>query len=137
MFNIRPLKKEDVPKIMELFKELTDTPINFIPEILLDNKSIYCRVLESEGDVIGFASLTMYPVPTKGMVGRIEDVVVSDVYRGGGLGRKLMEDLVEIAKKEKLEYLNLTANSSRVVARNLYESMGFQIAETDFFWMKL
>jgi phosphinothricin acetyltransferase len=137
MFNIRPLKIEDTPKVIELFKELTTIPTNFKPEILIDNKSIHCRILESEGDVIGFASLTMYPVPTKGMVGRIEDVVVSDVYRGGGLGRKLMEDLIEIAKKEKLEYLNLTANSSRVAARNLYESLGFQIAETDFFWMKM
>lgn len=137
MFNIRPLKIDDADKIIELFKELTDVPVNFQPEILIDNKSIYCRVLESEGDVIGFASLTTYPVPTKGMVGRIEDVVISNLYRGGGLGRKMMEDLINIAKKEKLEYLNLTANSSRVAARNLYESMGFQIAETDFFWMKL
>lgn len=137
MFNIRPLKKEDAPKLKELFGELTNEPINFQPELLMSDKSIYCRILESEGDVIGFASLTMYYVPTKGRVGRIEDVVVSDVYRGGGLGRKLTEDLIEIAKKEKLEYLNLTANSSRVAARNLYESLGFQIAETDFFWMKL
>lgn len=137
MFNIRPLKIDDADKITELFKELTDVPVNFQPEILINNKAIYCRVLESEGDVIGFASLTTYPVPTKGMVGRIEDVVISNLYRGGGLGRKMMEDLIDIAKKEKLEYLNLTANSSRVAARNLYESMGFQIAETDFFWMKL
>ncbi|MFZ2153923.1 MAG: GNAT family N-acetyltransferase [Candidatus Moraniibacteriota bacterium] len=137
MFDIRPFKLEDTQAVKDLFKELTDKPINFIPEILLDNQAIHCRVLESEGDIIGFAALTMYPVPTKGMIGRIEDVVVSSVYRGGGLGRKLMEDLIEIAKKEQLVYLNLTSNPKRIAARNLYESMGFQIAETGFFWMKL
>ena len=137
MYKIRPMELKDEEKVRELFKDLTKLPVNFKPEILVDNKSIHCRVLESEGDVIGFASLALYPVPTKGMVGRIEDLVVDNLYRGGGLGRRLMEDLIEIAKKEKLEYLNLTANSTRVAARNLYESLGFQIAETDFFWMKL
>ncbi len=137
MFNIRKFEIKDAEKIKELFKELTDKPINFQAELLVNNKAIHCRVLESEGDIIGFASLTMYPVPTKGMIGRIEDVVVSSVYRGGGLGRKLMEDLIEIAKQEKLEYLNLTSNPNRIAARNLYESLGFQIAETGFFWIKL
>lgn len=137
MFNIRPFVAEDADKVKELLKELTSNPINFQPELLVDNESIHCRVLESEGDIIGFASLTKYVVPTKGRIGRVEDVVVSDLYRGGGLGRKLMEDLIEIAKKEKLEYLNLTSSPSRIAARNLYESLGFQIAETGFFWMKL
>jgi len=137
MFNIRPLRIEDVDRVGALFRELTDTPINFQAEKLINNPTVFCRVMESEGGVIGFASLTTYLVPTKGIVGRIEDVIINKPYQGRGLGRKMMEDLIEIAKKEKLGYLNLTTNSSRVVARNLYESVGFQIAQTDLFWLKL
>jgi phosphinothricin acetyltransferase len=79
----------------------------------------------------------MYPVPTKGIIGTIEDVVVSSDYRGQGLGRKLMENLINIARKEKLISLNLTSSPKRVAARNLYQSLGFNLSDTGIFWMKL
>ncbi|MFA6184448.1 MAG: GNAT family N-acetyltransferase [Parcubacteria group bacterium] len=137
MFNIRPFKEEDTDKVRELLKELTEGPINFEPQLLLNNKAVCCRVIESDGDIIGFGALAIYPVPTRGMVGKLEDIVVSSVYRGGGLGKKLVEELIAVAKKEKLKSLSLTSNPSRIAARNLYASLGFIPAETEAFWIKL
>ena len=137
MFNIRPFVIEDADKVKGLLKELTDGPINFEPNILVNSKAVHCLVIESEGDIIGFGALAIYPAPTRGLVGKLEDIVVASVYRGGGLGKKLVEHLIAIAKKEKLNSLSLTSNPSRIPARNLYMSMGFVPAETDAFWMKL
>ncbi|HBI17133.1 MAG TPA: hypothetical protein DDY52_03220 [Candidatus Moranbacteria bacterium] len=137
MFNIRPFEEKDAPKVIELLKELTDGPVNFEPGLLVDNIAVRCRVIESEGDIIGFGALAIYPVPTRGLVGKLEDIVVSSVYRGGGLGKKLVEDLIAVAKKENLKSISLTSNPSRIAARNLYASLGFIPAETEAFWMKL
>lgn len=137
MFNIRVFETKDAPKVIELLKELTDGPINFEPELLVNNKAVHCRVIESEGDIIGFGALAIYPAPTRGLVGKLEDIVVSSVYRGGGLGKKLVEELIDIARKENLKSLSLTTNPSRIAARNLYASLGFIPAETDAFWIKL
>lgn len=137
MFNIRKFEIKDTDKVKELLKELTDGPINFEASLLVDNKSVHCRVIESEGDIIGFGALAIYPAPTRGLVGKLEDIVVSSVYRGGGLGKKLVEELIAIAKEENLKSLSLTSNPHRVAARNLYASLGFIPAETEAFWMKL
>ncbi len=48
-----------------------------------------------------------------------------------------MEDLIDIAKQEKIKVLNLTSNPKRVPARKLYESLGFELSETGVFWIKL
>lgn len=137
MFDIRLFEEKDAPKVLELLKELTDGPINFEASLLVNNKAVHCRVIESEGDIIGFGALAIYPAPTRGMVGKLEDIVVSSVYRGGGLGKKLVEELISIARKENLKSLSLTSNPDRIAARNLYMSLGFAPAETDAFWMKL
>lgn len=136
MITIRDLKTDDKKEIEKLFTQLTKKPVKLDPVFLTEHKFSHCRVMEDDGKVIGFAALIIHPVPTKGLVGRVEDVVVDEGYRGQGLGRKIMEDLVDIAKREKIEVLNLTSNPKRIPARKLYESLGFELSETGVFWMK-
>lgn len=137
MHNIRLLEKRDEKKVKILLKELTDKTINFKSELLMGKKNIHCLVIEDAGNIIGFGALAIYPIPTKGLVGRVEDVVVSSQYRGRGLGRELMQSLIDIAKKEKLESLFLNSHPSRIPARKLYASLGFKLFDTGFFWMDL
>lgn len=137
MHNIRLLEKRDEKKVKILLKELTDKTINFKSELLMGKKNIHCLVIEDAGNIIGFGALAIYPIPTKGLVGRVEDVVVSSQYRGKGLGRELMQNLINIAKKEKIESLFLNSHSSRIHARKLYASLGFKFFDTGSFWMDL
>lgn len=134
---IRDLKIEDRENLEKLFTQLTDKPLNFDPDFLTKHEFAHCRVMEDSGKIIGFAALIIHPVPVKGLVARIEDVVVDEKYRGQGLGRKAMEDLLEIAKSEGIDMINLTSNPKRTAARKLYESLGFQLSETGVFWIKL
>lgn len=137
MITIRDLKIEDKKELEKLFTQLTQKPIKLDSVFLTENRFSHCRVVDDNDKIIGFAALIIHPVPTKGLVGRIEDVVIDTDYRGKGLGRKLMEDLIDIAKREKIEILNLTSNPKRIPARKLYESLGFTLSETGVFWMKL
>lgn len=67
----------------------------------------------------------------------IEDVVVSSAYRGQHLGKQLMEYIIKEATRYALLELYLTSNSKRVVANNLYQSLGFQKKETNCYVMKV
>lgn len=137
MITIRDLKVEDKRELEKLFTQLTKKPIKLDPVFLTENRFSHCRVMDDDGKIIGFAALIIHPVPTKGLVGRVEDVVIDEEHRGQGLGRKIMEDLIDIAKREKIEILNLTSNPKRVPARKLYESLGFILSETGVFYIKL
>ena len=81
-----------------------------------------CRVDQA---IVGMALMCTYKV-ISGHKGWIEDVVVDEKMRGQGIGRKLVEKLLEVAReKQVLEVLLFTANH-RKAAMRLYEKLGFQ-----------
>jgi len=49
--------------------------------------------------------------------------------RGKGLGRKLMEAVIETARKQGATYMDLGTSEDDVAARKLYESLGFNNTE--------
>jgi phosphinothricin acetyltransferase len=93
--------------------------------------------MEDKKKIIGFAALVLCLVPCKGYVGWVEDVVVDKNYRGQGLGRKLMLELLKIAKKQKLKIVDLSSKLDRIEARKLYESLGFELRDSGIFRLKL
>ena len=64
-------------------------------------------------------------------------MIVSEEYRGQGLGEKIMRKVVTIARTKKLTSLKLTSRPSRVAAHRLYEKLGFEKKETEVFGLKL
>ena len=137
MPKIRKLKSKDSKNLKKLLGQLTSHEIRLDVKSLIKDRNIHCMVLEHEEEVIGFGSLVVHQVPTKGFVARIEDVVVHENHRGKGHGRKITEELILIAKKKKIKIINLTSNPKRVEARKLYESMGFELLETGVFKLEL
>lgn len=134
---MRKLKIKDEKEIKKLFKQLTGKKIKLDMKSLIKDKNIHCLILEHENEVIGFGSLVLHQVPTKGFVARIEDVIIHENHRGKGHGRKITEELILVAIKKKIKLINLTSNPKRVEARNLYESMGFKLLETGVFKLEL
>ena len=56
-------------------------------------------------------------------------VAVSENERGKGLGKKMMNDLIQIAKEKNISSVHLTVDISNKSAIKLYENFGF-IKET-------
>ena len=137
MRKIRKLKTNDEKELRKLLKQLTGKPIKLNIKSLIKDRGIHCIILEHDGRVIGFGSLVLHQIPTKGFVARIEDVVVHEEHRGKGHGRKITEELIMIAKNKKIRIINLTSNPKREEARKLYESMGFELMETGVFKLEL
>ncbi len=133
----RKLKSKDKKEIENLFVQLTKKKIKININSLIKDRGANCLVLEESGKVVGFGSLIIHQVTYKGMVARIEDIIVDQSQRGKGFGRKIMEELIKIAKKKKIKSVNLTSNPKRIEARNLYKSMGFELYETGVFKLEL
>jgi phosphinothricin acetyltransferase len=137
MPTLRILKIGDEQKLIPIFKLLTGNEIIIDAASLIADDAVVCLVIEQDDDLIGFGSLVMHKVPTKGEVARIEDVVIAENHQNKGLGRMLVLRLIEIAKEKKINKINLTSNPMRIGAQKLYESVGFARVNTDTFSISL
>ena len=83
--------------------------------------------------IVGCAFLCVCHSPT-GTKAHIEDVVVLSSYRGQHWGRRLIEYVIEYARKELLPVdIFLTSRPQRVAANKLYQSLGFQQKVTNVY----
>ncbi len=89
---------------------------------------------EKNDRIIGIAILCHYKT-LSGCKGWIEDVVVDENYRKKGIGSQLIDFLMNIASEKKLDSIFLTSNPLRTEANNLYLKMGFQICETNMYFI--
>lgn len=67
----------------------------------------------------------------------VEDLVVDGKYRRKGIGEMLMKNVLEKAKKLRINSVTLTSRANRVAANALYKKLGFQIHETNYFKIDL
>lgn len=133
-FKVTQSAVEDINKLLaELSQNAKDAKIEDIIAVACAD---YLFIATDNGRIVGMATLIAFQKPT-GLVGQVEDVVVSSDYRGLGIGRDLMNTLIETAKARNLRSLQLTSNSCRVAAHGLYHSLGFVVKETTNFHLPL
>lgn len=98
------------------------------------------RIFIAENDekhIVGCATLCVFESPT-GRKASVEDVVVLPAYRGQGIGRTLLQRIIDFAKNKLAPIdLRLTSNPSRTEANALYHTLGFVQRETNVYMMKL
>ena len=61
-----------------------------------------------------------------GYAGLVEDVIVKEEYRGMGIGSKLIEDIVTLAKTKGYVRLQLAADKANQPALDFYTKHGFR-----------
>jgi GNAT superfamily N-acetyltransferase len=90
------------------------------------------RLPDQHGEIIGSATLATFRSPT-GLHGWIEDVIVDQSARRQGIGKALTEACLDKARMLGLREVNLTSRSTRCVANQLYQAMGFIKRETNLY----
>lgn len=124
-------------QVFKLYKQL-NASIEQRPlvEILQAENKVIIAVCREQGAIIGIALLATYTV-ISGHRGMVEDVVVDEAHRGKGIGRKLMQKLLEEAKNRNLDEVLLFTGHHRSAAINLYQSLGFTLRESGLYNLKL
>ncbi|MEE0422725.1 MAG: GNAT family N-acetyltransferase [Prevotella sp.] len=132
------MKPGYLASINNLLLQLSDS-IHTITEeelnTLLSSSQSHLYVLESDGQFIGMTTLCLYQCPT-GWKAWIEDVIVDRNFRGKGYGKLMVRKAMEECKNRGNVTLMLTSRPSRIVANQLYQSLGFEKRETNVYKMK-
>jgi GNAT superfamily N-acetyltransferase len=134
---IRQATVADIDTMSMLLAQLFSIEQDFTPnhskqrhglEKLLAASDAYVVVAEYEGEVVGMATLqVLISTAEGGLCGLIEDVVVSESYRGLGIGKILMAHLVRWAEEQGLTRLQLLADQENQPALMFYQSHGWSV----------
>ena len=123
MITIKSLDKShssDVVNILiDSFSNNYDKEIN---ESIFSSDEVDGIVAMEEGNVLGYASIHYIKKITR-KSGIIEDVVVKENQRGKGIGKLLVKNLIEKAKKNNCDKIILISSEKNL---KFYEKLGFQ-----------
>ena len=133
MITIEALKQEDMPQLIELYKELIPPHIEFntsLERCLKTYKTMeqddcsFLAVAKENGEIVGSAlGICCQCLVNPFLV--VEDVIVRSDQRGKGVGRMLMEALDQFAKEKGCAYSFLVSSDFRTGAHSFYESIGY------------
>lgn len=127
----------DLPEMIDLMRELFTLESDFQPEhdkqlqglkLILDNPALgQLFVLRVEGKVAGMANALITVSTAQGTrVLLLEDVIVSAKYRGAGLGRALVEQVLAWATAQGMTRVTLLADQDNASALAFYDRLGFE-----------
>lgn len=67
----------------------------------------------------------------------VDDMIVDNEYRGKGIGKAILLELLIWARKQGVEVVELTTNPKREAANALYQKVGFVIHPTNHYLLKI
>lgn len=136
---LHALTPAQVSEVLALMREL-DPEITVTEEMLLravEAPGTHFFAAVDEACIVGCACLCVFDSPT-GRKASVEDVVVGSACRGRGIGRALMEHIIDFARRELAPIdIHLTSRPHRTAANALYRSLGFVPRETNIYRLTL
>ena len=120
---IRELAHTDYNQVIEIWKKSFSNNFdkNINTTYLSDPSSVTLVSIDND-TITGVASLHIIKKLTR-TLGLIEDVAVNENYRGKGIGKKLVEKLIEIASEKGCDKTVLNSSEKN---SEFYEKIGFE-----------
>ncbi len=139
---IRCAETSDYDSVELIMKQVQQLHVDWRPDIYKPADPVYSResfeklisekrllVAEQGGAVVGLLSFMYRHVESDKQVTRdvlfVDDLAVSEEYRGQGIGTQLLQVMKDKAKQEHLDGLELQVNARNTAARKMYEKLGF------------
>ena len=120
------------PAFKQLMSELD--PLYTVTEdmvrTVVEAEGSHLYVIRERAKILGCATLCVYDSPTSRKAA-IEDVVILEACRGRKLGKRLMEYVLDEARRFAPIEIHLTSRPSRVAANALYTRLGFIRRDTN------
>ena len=120
------------PSVIHGTMRLPFASTDYLRQRLQPNEGVIQLVATMTNEVVGFVELITYPnVPRHRHVGEINLIAVQEAKQGMGIGRTLMEAVVDLADQWlQLTKLSLTVWEGNESAIRLYEQFGFVVEGT-------
>ncbi len=137
MARIEFAAESDLAQMADLLAELFTLESDFEPQrarqlrglrAILENPALgKLFVLRIGGEVTGMANaLITVSTAEGGRVLLLEDVIVRREHRGGGLGRRLVEHVLDWAREQGITRVTLLADRDNRSALDFYRKLGFE-----------
>ncbi|PHV72025.1 ribosomal-protein-alanine N-acetyltransferase [Sporanaerobium hydrogeniformans] len=119
----RPMLFKDLPLVYAIECESFSTPwsLEALKEEMCNSLAYYV-VVEKEGQVVGYGGLWVVEGE-----GEIINIGVRKAYRGQGIGKSILEELIAYGQQKGACQMTLEVRESNEVARYMYTSFGFQV----------
>lgn len=134
--NLNKLKaiNQLIPQLDSKLKLLTIKEMRKIPK-QKQIKILVATPKNNPDQIIGILFFVFFQT-LAGKRARIEDLVVDQKYRGLGIGKKLVNRALTLAKKLKIKQIELTSRPERIVANNLYRKLNFLKKQTNVYQLE-
>jgi predicted N-acetyltransferase YhbS len=141
MMKIRQATPQDIPRILDLYEQLTEEKQNITADTA---KKVFAEIvalpdrelLVAEKDNIVVGTLFLEVVPNLSHNARpwgiLENMVVDSTYRRQGIGRKLIEYTLDRCREAGCYKIQLLSHKKRTEAHQFYRSMGFEDSALGF-----
>lgn len=119
---ISKMTKEDLNSIANILQSDFDDfwNYNILSNELNSSNSIYL-VAKINDEIIGFAGITLILDEAE-----INNIVIKKDFRKNGYSKILLQNLIDLSKKQNIKKINLEVNIENTVAINLYHSFNFK-----------
>lgn len=140
-YAIREAKREDMPQVLELIKELAayenasdqvEISLEDLEKEGFDNKNFTCFVAEVDGRIQGMALVYFRFSTWKGRTVHLEDLIVRKSMRGTGLGGALYKRVVQYGYDNGVKRVEWVVSESNKNAIEFYENTGADIKKNWF-----
>jgi len=141
MATVRPAVEPDIPRILELYQELTGERHDLTQH---ETKPLFAEissmpghellVAEEDNVVVGTMVLLVVPNFSHGALpwAIVENMVVDVGYRRRGIGRLLMEYALARAREAGCYKVQLLSNVKRGESHRFYKALGFKMSAYGF-----
>ena len=148
MVTIRAATEDDIPRILELYHNLTSSvssddeeqsypsqdDVQRVTDEILSLPRYDLLVAEEDGIVVGTMVLLIVPNLSHGALpwAIVENVVVDGDHRRRGIGRLLMDYATDRAREAGCYKVQLLSNKKRLEAHRFYQALGFETSAYGF-----
>lgn len=125
---VRPFTIADASQVVDLLQDVSrfqlspDQAQNSAQAFVMQN-GVYAFVALEDCKVIGFGALFAYGRVRGGRVAVIEDMVIAENFRGRGVGRLILDELIKSAQEEGCFKVSLESSN---IAQSFYQAAGFE-----------
>lgn len=137
--NIRKVSETDENAIRNLLDELENRisdPIVFkhiFQHYLIRENALFFVAENDQKEIIGFITcLGQLILHHEGMVYEIQELIVTSLYQGRGIGQLLINQIREELEPRVIKSIEVTSNKRRTKAHEFYKAVGFKNSHEKF-----
>ncbi|HBF36869.1 MAG TPA: ribosomal-protein-alanine N-acetyltransferase [Firmicutes bacterium] len=117
------MQLEDLEAVLEIETSSFPTPWSrnsFIYELTENQRAIYLVAKNEFNKITGY--IGMWVVFDEG---HITNLAAHPLYRRQGVGKALLNELIDVSRRNGVQYLTLEVRRSNLSAQDLYQKIGF------------